>query len=307
MSYRHIQYERRQHIGYITLDRPEHMNAFTPTMAWEIMDAFDEIDSDDEVRAVIVTGSGRAFCAGADLSSGGGSFDLSAVAESSGAAETTSSGSGAGAPGSASSRWSIITDDAGRDAPADLGGVVVLRIHRSLKPVIAAINGAAVGVGITMTLPMDVRLCVESSKIGFVFNRRGISIDGAASWFLPRIVGIGRALEWVDTGRVFRSDEALGGGLVSEVLPDSEAVLRRAEEIAAEIVENCAPVSVSVSRRLLWDALSDTDPFAAHARESVALYNRGRSADVRAGVEAFLSKSAPQFPDRVSGSDEITR
>ncbi|MEZ5312087.1 MAG: enoyl-CoA hydratase-related protein [Microthrixaceae bacterium] len=291
MNYKHISYETRGNVGYLTLNRPDELNAFTATMAFEIMDAFDRTDADDDIRAVIVTGSGRAFCAGADLSSGGGSFDLSELAPG----------------GKSANAWGMVTDDRGREAPADLGGLVVLRIHRSLKPVIAAINGSAVGVGITMTLPMDVRICSEASKIGFVFNRRGISIDGAASWFLPRVVGIGRALEWVDTGRVFRAPEALAAGLVSEVLPDGSQVVARAEEIAAEIVDNCAPVSVAVSRRLLWDAMADSDPFAGHARESAALYARGRSADVRAGISAFLSKSAPEFVDRVSTSDEVIR
>ncbi|MEZ5309250.1 MAG: enoyl-CoA hydratase-related protein [Microthrixaceae bacterium] len=246
--------------------------------------------TDDDIRAVIVTGSGRAFCAGADLSSGGGSFDLSELAPG----------------GKSANAWGMVTDDRGREAPADLGGLVVLRIHRSLKPVIAAINGSAVGVGITMTLPMDVRICSEASKIGLVFNRRGISIDGAASWFLPRVVGIGRALEWVDTGRVFRAPEALAAGLVSEVLPDDQ-VVARAEEIAAEIVDNCAPVSVAVSRRLLWDAMADSDPFAGHARESAALYARGRSADVRAGISVPVQVRLREFVDRVSTSDEVIR
>lgn len=296
MSYQHIQFEKRGHIGYLTLDRPEQMNAFTARMAFEIMDVFDATDADDDIEVVIVSGAGRAFCAGADLSSGGDSFDISRAP-------------GAGEAGSESGKpvWPMVTDDRGREAPADLGGLMVLRIHRSLKPVIAAINGSAVGVGITMTLPMDIRLCVDGAKIGFVFNRRGISIDGAASWFLPRIVGIGRALEWVDTGRVFRASDALAAGLVSEVLPAADAVLARAEEIAAEIIDNCAPVSVAVSRRLLWDALADPDPTLGHYRESTALLQRGMSADVRAGVEGFLTKTRPQFVDRVSSSDEVRR
>ncbi|MCB1255969.1 MAG: enoyl-CoA hydratase/isomerase family protein [Microthrixaceae bacterium] len=302
MSYKHILFEKRDHIGYVTLNRPDQMNAFTATMAFELMDVFDQTDADDDVKVVVVTGSGRAFCAGADLSSGGGSFDIAKAVGSGSGDKANDDGGSPSAP-----VWPMVTDDRGRSAPADLGGLLVLRIYRSLKPVIAAINGSAVGVGITMTLPMDVRLSVDGSKIGFVFNRRGISIDGAASWFLPRIVGIGRALEWVNTGRVFRASDALSAGLVSEVLPDSAAVVARAEEIAREIIDNCAPVSVAVSRRLLWDALGDPDPTMGHNRESTALLHRGMSADVRAGVEAFLAKTPPQFVDRVSSSEEVRR
>lgn len=299
MEYSQISYEKRGNVGYITLDRPDQMNAFTVTMGHELIAAFDETDTDDDVRVVVVTGSGRAFCAGADLSGGGASFDHEKARD-----KAEKAGDDVAAVAAA---WPIRTDDRGRQAPADLGGVVVLRIYRSLKPVIAAINGAAVGVGITMTLPMDVRLCLEDSKIGFVFNRRGISIDGAASWFLPRIVGIGRALEWVDTGRVFRGSDALAAGLVSETFADADAVLARADEIAAEIAENAAPVSVAVSRRLLWDALADPDPEMGHARESTALFARGTSGDVIAGVTAFLTKQKPEFPDKVSESDEVKK
>ncbi|MGB6057027.1 MAG: enoyl-CoA hydratase-related protein [Microthrixaceae bacterium] len=321
MEYRDIAYEVRGSTALITLDRPDHLNAFTVRMAQELIDVFDRTDADDSVKAVVVTGAGRAFCAGADLSMGGASFDLTSVAESSGraadsAGNAVSTGDGGadadGATGADGTDlqsggvrgWGMV-GEGNQQAPADLGGMVVLRIYESLKPVIAAINGPAVGVGITMTLPMDVRMGVEGSKFGFVFNRRGISIDGAASWFLPRVVGIGQALDWVDTGRVFLADEALSGGLITSVYADRDALLDAAVALADEIADNCAAVSVTVSRRLLWDAMGDSSPVDAHRRESVALYRRGRSSDVRAGVTAFLEKSQPNFVDRVSTSNEV--
>lgn len=311
MNYRDVAYEVRGSTALITLDRAAHLNAFTARMANELIDVFDRTDTDDAVKAVVVTGAGRAFCAGADLSMGGASFDLTSVAESSdGAAGPAGVGDSAGADGADGSEsdgkpgWGMV-GEGDQQAPADLGGMVVLRIHESLKPVIAAINGPAVGVGITMTLPMDVRLGVEGSKFGFVFNRRGISIDGAASWFLPRVVGIGQALDWVDTGRVFLADEALRGGLITSVHADRDALLEAAFDLADEIADNCAAVSVAVSRRLLWDAMGDSSPVDAHRRESVALYRRGRSTDVRAGVTAFLEKTRPNFVDRVSTSNEV--
>lgn len=293
VEHRQVGYEVRSAVALITLDRPDHLNAFTPRMAAEIMDAFDLADADDSVRAVVMTGAGRAFCAGADLSSGGRSFDLGSFAERPEGRR--------GGPAS----WGLIGE--GDDAvPADLGGVVVLRIYRSLKPVIAAINGSAVGVGLTMTLPMDVRLVAEGAKLGFVFNRRGISVDGAASWFLPRVVGIGQALEWVNSGRVFGPDEALAAGLVRSVHADREALLEVAFELVDEIAAHTAPVSVTVSRRLLWDALVVGGPEDAHRRESVALFRRGQDADVREGVTAFIEKRTPAFPDEVSTSAEVS-
>ncbi|MGB3411545.1 MAG: enoyl-CoA hydratase-related protein [Microthrixaceae bacterium] len=316
MDYRDISYEVRGSTALVTLDRPEHLNAFTVRMAQELIDVFDRTDADDSVKAVVVTGAGRAFCAGADLSMGGASFDLTSVAERSadaadsadaaGSADAADSGgSGGDDPQSGGIRGWGMVGEGDQQAPADLGGMVVLRIHESLKPIIAAINGPAVGVGITMTLPMDVRLGVEDSKFGFVFNRRGISIDGAASWFLPRVVGIGQALDWVDTGRVFLADEAFHGGLIRSVYADREALLDAAFTLADEIADNCAAVSVAVSRRLLWDAMGDSSPVDAHRRESIALYRRGRSTDVRAGVTAFLEKTQPNFVDRISTSEEV--
>lgn len=271
-----IRYEVIDGVAVITLSRPDRLNAFTPRMAFEVIAAFDLADGDDEVRGVVMTGDGRAFCAGADLGGGGSTFDLTAVKKSS------------------------------DDVPADLGGVVVLRIHRSLKPTIAAINGPAVGVGLTMTLPMDVRLVVAGSKMAVPFVKRGIATDGCASWFLPRVVGVSRALEWVSTGRTFLPDEALAGGLVRTVYDDAESMLAAAHALVHEIAAGAAPVSVAVSRQLIWDAMASGGPEDAHRRESLAIYRRGRSGDAREGVTAFLEKRDPTFPDLVSESAEVT-
>jgi enoyl-CoA hydratase/carnithine racemase len=269
MSFQEIRYEVADGVLTITLDRPDRLNAFTPTMARELIEAFDRSDADDAVRAVIVTGAGRAFCAGADLGSGGSTFD-----------------------------WSERETD-GAEVPRDGGGQVSLRIFRSLKPVIAAINGPAVGVGITMTLPMDVRLAAAGTKIGFVFTRRGIVPEACSSWFLPRLVGISQALEWVETGRVFKAEEALAGGLVRSVHP-AEEVLGAARELALEIAGEAAPVSVTLARQLLWAGLGFSHPMEAHRADSRAMFSRGQSADAREGVESFLEKRPAQFADRVS-------
>jgi enoyl-CoA hydratase/carnithine racemase len=233
----------------------------------ELIAAFDEADADDDVRAVIVTGAGRAFCAGADLSAGGDTFDHEKR--------------GAGA------------DDGGR-APRDGGGLLVLRTFNSKKPVIGAINGSAVGVGISMTLPMDIRILADHAKVGFVFTGRGIAPDGAASWFLPRVVGINQALEWVLTARVFRAQEALDGGLVRSIHP-AEEVLDVAKALAKEIAIGAAPVSAVVSRGLLWRMLGEDHPMAAHRADSEAIYDLGRKPDSREGVMAFLEKREPQW------------
>jgi enoyl-CoA hydratase/carnithine racemase len=261
MEYTEITYERDGPAAVITLHRPDRLNAFTFTMMRELVDAFDRVDADDDVRAVIVTGSGRAFCAGADLGAGGATFDLDAQGE---------------------------RKDGGR-APRDAGGVVTMRIFECTKPVIGAINGSAVGVGISMTLPMDIRLLADHAKVGFVFAGRGIAPDAAASWFLPRVVGIGQALEWVLTARVFRADEALAGGLVRSVHPADE-VLGVAKQLVAEIAANTAPVSAAVSRGLLWHLLGADHPMAAHRADSDAIFELGRRADAHEGVTAFLEK-----------------
>jgi enoyl-CoA hydratase/carnithine racemase len=269
MNFEEIRYEVADHVLTITLDRPDRLNAFTPTMARELIEAFDRSDADDDVRAVVVTGAGRGFCAGADLGGGGGTFDR--------------------------------RDRDGGDAgvPRDGGGQVTLRIFDSLKPVIAAINGPAVGVGITMTLPMDVRIAASGAKIGFVFARRGIVPEACSSWFLPRLVGISQAMEWVATGRVFLAEEALAGGLVRSVYP-AEEVLGVAQELAAEIASEAAPVSVALARRLMWTMLGASHPMEAHRADSRAMFARGRSADAFEGVTAFLEKRPAEFSDRVS-------
>ncbi|WP_354700059.1 putative enoyl-CoA hydratase echA12 [Paraconexibacter sp. AEG42_29] len=271
MSWTTIRYAVDDHVATITLDRPERLNAYTDQMRAELLEALDRVDADDDVRAVIVTGAGRGFCAGADLSGGGSTFDLS-EREAARLADGT---------------------------PRDGGGQVSLRIFDCLKPVIGAINGPAVGVGVTMTLPMDVRLAAESARFGFVFARRGIAPEAASSWFLPRLVGISQALEWVTTGRVFGAEEALAGGLVRSIHPDDQ-LLDAARALAREIADNAAPVTVALSRRMLWDMLGADHPVRAHEIDSRAVFARGRSADAHEGVTAFLEKRPAVFPDRVS-------
>jgi len=246
----------------ITLHRPERLNAFTPTMQRELIQAYDEADADDGVRVVIVTGEGRAFCAGADLGGGGGTFDASR--------------------------------EESLEEHRDGGGQVVLRTFECRKPVIAAINGPAVGVGATMTLPMDVRLASESAKIGFVFCRRGIVPEAASSWFLPRIVGIQQAMEWVATGRVFSAQEALAGRLVARVLPPDQ-LLPAARALAAEIAENTSGVSVALARQMMWRMLGADHPMEAHKVDSKAIFSMGRSPDAYEGVQSFLEKRPPRF------------
>jgi enoyl-CoA hydratase/carnithine racemase len=278
-DFEQIRAERADGILTVTLSRPERLNAFTETMRRELIAAFDLADSDDDVRAVIVTGEGRGFCAGADLGGGGATFDWRRAHAAEG-----------GGSGEAADGW---------DVPRDGGGQVSLRIFESTKPVIAAINGPAVGVGITMTLPMDIRLVAEGAKIGFVFTRRGIVPEACSSWFLPRIVGISQAMEWVATGRVFDAQEALRGGLVRSVHAPDE-LLAAAYAIAREIADNTAPVSVALGRRLLWSMLGAEHPMVAHRADSKAMFARGQSADAREGVQSFLEKRPAAFPDRVS-------
>ena len=271
MEYSQIIYEVDDHVATITLNRPAQLNAFTNTMMRELIDAFDQVDADDEVRVVIVTGAGRGFCAGADLSGGGDTFTGGGSDEK--------------------------TDVAG--VPRDGGGLVTLRIFDCTKPVIAAINGPAVGVGVTMTLPMDIRLASESAKFGFVFARRGILPEACSSWFLPRLVGISQAAEWCFSGRVFGPDEAKDGRLVRSVhAPDD--LLPAARAIAKEIVDNTAPVSVALTRQMLWRLLGADHPMDAHRVDSRGIAVRGRSADSREGVVSFLEKRPPVFPGKVS-------
>jgi enoyl-CoA hydratase/carnithine racemase len=251
----------------ITLNRPERLNAWTAQMGQELRTAFDRADDDDEVRAIVVTGAGRGFCAGADLASGGETFDYR-KRESTG-------------------------------PPRDNGGELTLRIFESTKPVIAAINGPAVGVGATMTLPMDVRLAADDARMGFVFARRGIIPEACSSWFLPRVVGISRAMEWVSTGRVFSAQEGLEGGLLRSLHP-KEDLLDAAHALAREIAENTAPVSVALARQLMWRMLGAEHPMLAHRADSRGMLARGQSADAVEGITAFLEKRPAHFPDRVS-------
>lgn len=272
MDFSQIAYEVEDGVLTITLDRPDKLNAFTTRMQHELVAAFDEADADDDVRAVVVTGRGRAFCAGADLSAGADSFD-------------------AGAQGAAGG----FDPERHRDG----GGQVSLRIFELTKPVIAAINGPAVGVGITMCLPMDVRFCAEDAKLGFVFAQRGIVPEAASSWFLPRVVGISQAMEWVATGRVFSAAEALEGGLVRSLHPADE-VLTHARALAREVVEHTSGVSVAFARQMMWRMLGADHPMAAHEADSRAIHALGSAPDVREGVTSFLEKRPARFPMRPS-------
>jgi enoyl-CoA hydratase/carnithine racemase len=260
----HIQYAVKDAIATVTLNRPDKLNAFTGKMRDELVKVFDLIDRDDDVRAVIVTGAGRAFCAGADLSEGAKTFDYEARAD---------------------------------ESPADHrdgGGLVTLRIFESIKPVIAAINGPAVGIGATMTLPMDIRLCSSTARFGFVFARRGIVPEAASSWFLPRLVGISQALEWTYSGRVFAADEALAGGLVKAVL-SPEDLLPAAHALAREIADNTSAISVAMIRRMMWSMLGADHPMEAHKIDSRGIYYTGQGADAKEGVVSFLEKRPPHF------------
>jgi enoyl-CoA hydratase/carnithine racemase len=282
MAYETIRVDVDDGIQTITLNRPEKLNAFTGTMMTELIAAFDAADKNDDVRAVIVTGAGRAFCAGADLGAGADTFDQ-VKREGRRAPRHTPAGG----------------DDYSDEAIRDGGGRVTLRIYESLKPVIAAINGPAVGIGATMLLPMDIRLASDEARIGFVFARRGIVMEACSSWFLPRLVGMQQACDWVYSGRVFPAAEALKGGLVKEVLPAAE-LLPRARAIAREIADNAAPVSVALMRQMMWRMLGADHPMEAHKIDSRGIYTRGKSADVREGVTAFLEKRPARFADRVS-------
>jgi len=270
MDYQEILYAVEDHVLTITLHRPEKLNAFTGRMMFEVIDAIDRADADDDVRAVIFTGAGRAFCAGADLSAGSGTFDSRDRSA-----------------------------DVGIEGMRDGGGRVSLRLYDCKKPLIAAINGPAVGVGVTMTLPMDIRLAANDARFGFVFARRGICMEAASSWFLPRVVGVSRALEWVYTGRVFPATEALDAGLVRS-LHAPDALLPAARELAREIAENTSAISVAVSRQLVWKMLGADHPMEAHKLDSRAIVALGQSPDAHEGVASFLAKRKPEFRQRPS-------
>jgi enoyl-CoA hydratase/carnithine racemase len=272
--YTEISYDVADGIATITLNRPDRLNAFTTTMAHELVGAFDAADVDDDVRVVIVTGAGRGFCAGADLGGGASTFD-----------HTTDD------------RRTVYGEVDG--VPRDGGGTVSLRIAALKKPVIGAINGPAVGVGVTMTLPMDIRIAADTAKFGFVFARRGVVPEAASTWFLPRVVGISQAMEWVATGRVFPASEALSGGLVSTVVTGEE-LLPKARSIAREIADNTSGVSVAVARQMLWGMLGSSNPWDAHRYDSKAMYELGAGSDSAEGVSAFLEKRPAEFPMRVS-------
>jgi len=272
-------------IMVITLNRPDVMNAFTGRMMHEICAALDEAASNDAVRAVIFTGQGdRAYCAGADLSEGDKTFNYEQRQDE------------AGKP-------SVVGDDGtvdwSNERVRDSGGVLTLRIYECVKPVIGAINGAAVGVGSTMMLPMDIRIASENARFGFVFARRGIVPEACSSWFLPRIVGISQALKWCYAGNVFGADEALAGGLVNEVVPHSDLLIR-AKHIALEMTQLSAPVSVALTRQMLWRMLGADHPMEAHKVDSKAIFGRGRMGDAKEGVNSFLEKRDPDFTDSPS-------
>ena len=277
MAYETVLYDVQDNILTITLNRPEKLNAFTHGMVPELIDCFDRADADDNVRAIIVTGAGRAFCAGADISQG---FDRSARG---GFAPTRPDGQ---------PDWS-------HDAVRDGGGKLTLRIFKSLKPVIAACNGAAVGVGVTMQLPMDIRIASDNARYGFVFARRGIVPEAASSWFLPRVVGIAQALEWTYSGKVFSAQEALAGRLISKIVPPDELMLT-ARAIAREIADNTAPVSIALTRQMMWRLLGADDPMEAHKLDSRGVYSRALSADPKEGASSFFEKRPPQFECKVS-------
>jgi enoyl-CoA hydratase/carnithine racemase len=270
MNYEQILYRVEDRVLTLTLNRPEKLNAFTGQMLGELLDALDRADADDDVRAVIVTGSGRAFCAGADLSSGSGTFDARAGAQG-----------------------------VGIEQRRDGGGRLTLRIYDCKKPIIAAINGPAVGVGVTMTLPMDVRIASQDARFGFVFARRGICLEAASSWFLPRVVGVSRALEWAYSGRVFPASEALDARLVRSLHAPNE-LLPAARELAREIAENTSAISVAMTRQLVWKMLGADHPMEAHKLDSRAIGALGQSADAHEGVGAFLEKRKANFRQRPS-------
>ena len=269
IEFEQITYEVRGHLAVLTLNRPERLNAFTVKMRLEMMSALDLADEDDDVRVLIVTGQGRAFCAGHDMESGQGS--------------------------------SFARGSTDQDAHRDGGGLLTLRLYRMKKPVIAAINGPAVGIGLTMTLPMDIRLASEEARMGFVFARRGIVTEACSNWFLPRLVGMSQALEWGLTGKVFSAEEARAGGLVRRVLPPDQ-LMPEALALARDMADNCSSASMALIRQLMWTNLGESHPMAAHRLESKCMFHMAHGADSQEGVQSFLEKRPARFTMKV-GSD----
>lgn len=276
-SFETILYEVEDGVATITLNRPDRLNAWTPLMMMDLMSAFDHTDADDRVRAVIITGAGRGFCAGADLAAGSKTF----------------------AAGEREAERAALGDT--EDVTRDGGGRFTLRLLESLKPVIAAVNGPAVGVGVTMQLAMDIRIASTNARFGFVFARRGLTLEACSSWFLPRLVGVSTALEWAYSGRVFPAEEALQRGLVRS-LHEPDDLLPAARAIAREIADNAAPVSVAATRQLIWRGLILDHPMESHRADSRSMRLRGASADAREGIASFLEKRPPAYPDTVSAN-----
>ena len=254
----------------ISLNRPEKLNAFTKTMQDELIRVLDYTDQNDDIKSIVITGEGRAYCAGADLVDGPNTFNYA-------------------------EEGNKLSNDDHRDG----GGLVALRIFRSKKPVIGAINGDAVGVGATMTLPMDIRIASKSARFGFVFSRRGAVPEACSSWFLPRIVGISKALDWCYTGKVFSSQEALQNGLVTDVISDDK-LIERALEIGSSYSSKTSAISVSLARQMMWNMLAATHPEEAHILDSMAMERMGKSPDIKEGIASFLEKRAPNFSMKVS-------
>jgi len=277
MKYETIKYEIDNNILTIMLNRPDKLNAFTGQMMDELISAFDNAGKDDEVRVIIVTGEGRGFCAGADLSSGNNTFNRDVR----------------------NNKGDQVDHKKDPEWIRDGGGKTTLSIFECPKPIIAAINGPAVGVGVTMTLPMDIRLASEDAKFGFVFARRGLVPEAASSWYLPRLVGISKALEWTYSGKVFNATEAKEGGLIRSIHKPEE-LLNEARLIANEIIQSSSSVSVSLTRQMLWRMLGADHPMEAHKIDSRLIYELGRGEDVKEGVNSFLEKRSPDFPNKVS-------
>ncbi|MDG2025190.1 MAG: crotonase/enoyl-CoA hydratase family protein [Actinomycetota bacterium] len=278
-----LRYEIEDQVLLLTMNRPERLNAFNSVMQTEFLEALDHADADDEVRAVIVTGEGRGFCAGADLSKGAETFDYDNQAEEAKADRASNEGRQEG-----SNAWM-----------RDGGGLLSLRIYEFNKPIIAAINGPAVGVGVTMTLPMDIRIASTKARIGFVFSRRGIVPEACSSYFLPRVVGVSKALEWAYSGKVFDAEEALSGGLIRSV-HEPEDLLPTARAIASEIAENTSAISVTMIRHMMWRMLGADHPMEAHKVDSRGIFHLGRGADAHEGVVSFLEKRPADFTMKTS-------